>query len=83
MRKLTELYEGPPPVDESPKQLPRVTRLMSLIDRGVIQKSINALNTSKEKLGAILSFAGLLGIPESQLPVLINQLKTIIKNPIN
>ncbi len=81
MRKLQELYTAPPNVEESPKNLPRVQKLISLIDRGVIQKSINDLTSPKEKIGALISFAGLLGIPEQQLPTLITQLKTVIKNP--
>lgn len=81
MKSLHELYTAPPEVEESPKKLPRVQKLIALIDRGVIQKSINDLVNPKEKIGALLSFASLLGIPEQQLPTLITQLKTVVKNP--
>lgn len=81
MKTLQEMYNIPPEVEESPKQLPRVKKLIALIDRGVIQKSINDLVNPKEKIGALLAFAALLGIPEQQLPTLITQLKTVVKNP--
>ena len=81
MKSLQELYNVPPEIEESPKRLPRVQKLMALIDRGENQKNINDLTSPKEKIGALLSFAGLLGIPEQQLPTLITQLKTVVKNP--